>query len=210
MYAGSFFSSIWADLGLLLPSLTSFTLLCICTQSSDSLVVTNRDVSEIHQPTVHGAAGVVSSASAAQIGLPFGSQNFTPNFTVLERRGPQTKRDLDFQSALCKGERLWKMLVDEYERTITPNDPPKNGQIFTKEDLANGWSFYKWPQPPPIGAIWDKTFQDIADGRTYDQLNPQRISTKQDKMFRNKFGALVRVSLFCQFIVPPRKIYGWE
>ncbi|KAL9583381.1 MAG: hypothetical protein Q9212_002740 [Teloschistes hypoglaucus] len=194
MYTALFSSSIWARLGLL--------LLCIWIQSSDSLIVENHDLSGIQHPTKHGVATVVSSTSAAQIGLPFGNQHFTPNFTLFERRGPQVKRGLDFQSALCKGQKLWKMLVDEYERTPTPDDPPRQSQVFTKEDLANGWSFYKWPQPPPIGAIWDQTFRDIAGGRIYDQLNPQRISIKQDKMFRNKFGALVRVSLSRQLILP--------
>lgn len=188
-------------LGLMLPSLTIFlALLCLGSRSSNFVTASNHDLSRIPGQAISRAASSISSTtSAAQIGLPFGNQHFTPNFTVSggRRRGKHVKRTLDFQGALCKGDMLWKMLVEKYDGAVAASNSPSNdARSFTKEDIANGWSFYRWLQPPPIGANWDKTFRDIAGGRTNGQLNPERISIIQDKMFRNKFGTFVRVSLF--------------
>ena len=129
-------------------------------------------------------AVLLHPSSLKSIGLPFGNEHFSPNFslplpsTVHSHR----KRTLDFNTAVCTGQKLWKMIQDEY---ATPN-PATSGRVFNYDDIDNGWTITHNAAIGPDGT-WNTVFPSNPHFRY--------ISMEQDRYFRNKFGKLTRVRI---------------
>lgn len=164
-------SSSW----LSLTNLGVFLLLAI----SSSFFCTYNSGLRRHHGLPHDLSGLqpvtettnvypLSTNSPRSIGLPFGNEHYSPNFSYPSPGAahPHAKRALDIYTAICTGRKLWQMLQDEYNRPRRQDEPFSNGRVFTQGDIDNGWTSYSDIARQGAGSVWDEPFKSIAGGRT--------------------------------------------
>lgn len=127
----------------------------------------------------------------SKIGVPFGLNEYTHNFTAANRSSTLAKREIDYDRLVCKGRMLLNMILHSQ-----PVD-----YYWSLEALKNGWTWRRnvLAAPPeelfgPLGKL----------GVPTDVHSVHSIYLKQDKPFMDSFGILNNVSvLTCTTPGPP-------
>ncbi|KAI4281388.1 MAG: hypothetical protein L6R38_003722 [Xanthoria sp. 2 TBL-2021] len=113
----------------------------------------------------------------SKIGVPFGLNEYTHNFTAANRSSTLAKREIDYDRLVCKGRMLLNMILHSQ-----PVD-----YYWSLEALKNGWTWRRnvLAAPPeelfgPLGKL----------GVPTDVHSVHSIYLKQDKPFMDSFGIL--------------------
>ncbi|KAL9596986.1 MAG: hypothetical protein Q9179_004421 [Wetmoreana sp. 5 TL-2023] len=127
------------------------------------------------------------NVTTKSVALSFGHQHFSPDFSAFHL--PPTKRVLEPDAALCKGQKLYQRMKDSYAEYNRDNR--RKGREFGEDDIKNGWTTTLL-EFPELEERWDGPFRDTitTNGQTAEHLNRQYITMQQDRIFRTDKGRL--------------------
>ncbi|KAI4257543.1 MAG: hypothetical protein L6R42_005579 [Xanthoria sp. 1 TBL-2021] len=113
----------------------------------------------------------------SKIGVPFGLNEYTHNFTAANRSATLAKREIDYDRLVCKGRMLLNMILHGQ-----PVD-----YSWSLEALKNGWTW----QRNVLGAPPEELLGALGKlGVPTDVHSVHSIYLKQDKPFMDSFGIL--------------------
>ncbi|KAL8706536.1 MAG: hypothetical protein Q9201_000409 [Fulgogasparrea decipioides] len=126
------------------------------------------------------------NVTTKSVALSFGHQHFSPDFSAFHL--PPTKRVLEPDAALCKGQKLYQRMKDSYAEYNRDNR--RKGREFGEDDIKNGWTTTLL-EFPELEERWDGPFRDTitTNGQTAEHLNRQYITMQQDRIFRTDKGS---------------------
>lgn len=127
----------------------------------------------------------------SKIGVPFGLNEYTHNFTAANRSSTLAKREIDYDRLVCKGRMLLNMIL---------HGQPV-GYSWSPEALKNGWTW----QRNVLGAPPEELLGALGKlGVPTDVHSVHSIYLNQDKPFMDSFGILNNVSVHtCTTHSPP-------
>ncbi|KAI4172602.1 MAG: hypothetical protein LQ343_003449 [Gyalolechia ehrenbergii] len=93
------------------------------------------------------------------------------------------KRTLDYDAAVCKGEKLYQRILAAFEGTIPP--APK----FSQQDIDNGWTIIGDKDSLGVDEDWDEIFTNIG-GKVPAESEVIISHVNQWRAFKNNNGDL--------------------
>ncbi|KAL8763887.1 MAG: hypothetical protein Q9194_007230 [Teloschistes cf. exilis] len=134
----------------------------------------------------------VSTAEVTGVALRFGRPDLPLKFSQPHvRHSKRATSSLTYQSAICKGEKYYKLMRDTYAKA--DEDPTNNqGTEFSNKDIDNGWSRKTFSWGDDLRQDWEGAFDLIAEEtQAQPSADLRKIQLRQDTKFTSKTGNVV-------------------
>lgn len=139
---------------------------------------TAKDLVYHREPSDEANALDFNHSSTSTVTLPFGRYDHThksPSLHLLPRAGIPP---LDYETARCKGEKLYSMVKAAYSKqTTSPINISSIGDAWDREDYFGGLDF-----------TWNDFFKQHFEGRLPDNSELLRIELSLDRPYKNSKG----------------------
>ncbi|KAL8660807.1 MAG: hypothetical protein Q9202_006179 [Teloschistes flavicans] len=118
------------------------------------------------------------------IALPFGAQNYRPDFSIPQSFHHQTKRDDEQEEskAFCTGVLLYAKIQAAFSGF------PSRAPSFSKADIKNGWTVVDTLNELGLDDRWHLPYQSISGGQTPENKGARDVLAFQGEPFVNKMG----------------------
>lgn len=136
-----------------------------------------------HQPSDKASPLHFNSSSTSTVILPLGHYHHarkSPHLRLL----PCAKQPLlDYETARCKGEKLYSMIKAAYSKqSANPVNLPSLDDAWGREDDVGG-----------LDETWDDFFKQQSSGRVSKESEILRIELNQDRPYKNSKGERIDV-----------------
>ncbi|KAI4252192.1 MAG: hypothetical protein LQ352_004428 [Teloschistes flavicans] len=133
-----------------------------------------------------------STAEVPAVALRFGRPDHPLEFSQPHvPHGKRASSSLTYQSAVCKGQEYYNMVLDTYAKA---DEDPKNNQgtEFGESDIDNGWSRTTIPWGEDMRQDWQGAFSSIAaEAGPQPSADLTKIQLRQDTEFTSVKGNAV-------------------
>lgn len=175
MHAISILRSLRASLVLLISALLLFAY------RNDDIV---KNLVNRHQPNGEENAPKINSSSTSTVTLPFGRYEYNRYFSSLHPLPLVNKRSLDYETAKCKGAKLYDMIKAAYQDQTTSS--------IDVSSIDNGWD--RDDDTGGIDVRWDDFFKETFQGKVPTKSESLWINLRQNKPYKNAKGEQINVS----------------
>lgn len=138
------------------------------------------DATTLSSSTFNGTKGIA---------LPFGTQNYRPDFSAPQSFHHQTKRDDEQEEskAFCTGVLLYAKIQAAFSGF------PSRAPSFSKADIKNGWTVVDTLNELGLDDRWHLPYQSISGGQTPENKGARDVLAFQGEPFVNKIGERITV-----------------
>ncbi|KAI4168104.1 MAG: hypothetical protein LQ343_006637 [Gyalolechia ehrenbergii] len=137
-----------------------------------------------HQPNGEENAPKINSSSTSTVTLPFGRYEYNRYFSSLHPLPLVNKRSLDYETAKCKGAKLYDMIKAAYQDQTTSS--------IDVSSIDNGWD--RDDDTGGIDVRWDDFFKETFQGKVPTKSESLWINLRQNKPYKNAKGEQINLN----------------